>query len=297
MKLKDLIKDIQIGKEYLFDIAFLNPATMRLADLKLNDLILLKDLNTNTDCLAMCWPSASVDFSQISLNKSYISLCCIPIDQLVVCYKMPTKPTAASLISLEYSNGSNEFGIEEDASLVIAYLREAYLRKFVLIKQPLSAVYMGQKLIFKINDISAKDLNSNSHRQNNHESTDLTSNFETMNLNEKSVSFTDVDMKPAKLNEKQAKQLLIQPSSVGEIFQVNSKTQFSLKTEVPKNETINDLPEQIVQFKFSDIAGLDKEIELLKEFFIQPFNHSTLYKQIGLTYLLLLFYFLNFIFE
>lgn len=261
---------------------------MRLADLKLNDLILLKDINTNTDCVAMCWPSASVDFAQISLNKNYLSLNCIPTNQSVICYKLPKQPAAASVISLEYLNGVNEFSIEEDASLVMAYLKEAYLGKFVLTKQPLSAVYMGQKLIFKITDISAKDLNNN-QPLNNYDSTDLNTNFETMNLNEKPTSFTDIDMKPIKLNETQAKQLLIETLAMNQIFQVNSKTQFSILTETPKNE-INELPEQTLKFKFNDIAGLDKEIELLKEFFIQPFNNSSLYKKIGF-----IFYFCSFL--
>ena len=280
---KELIKDLQIGKEYLFDYAFLNPATMRLADLKLNDLLLLKDLNTNTDCVAVCWPSASVDLSQIALNKNYLALNCIPLEQPVVCSKLTTRSKPASLINLEYVNSANGFSVEEDLSLVMAYLKEIYLGKCILSKQSISVVYMGQKLVFKIVSISAKEIPKDK-KLNNHESSDLSSNFETMlNLNEKTATFTEVNMSPSVLSGNLAKQLQIDTLPVEQIFKVNSDTQFGIESNA-KSE-ITELPEQIVKFKFSDIGGLDKEIELLKEFFIQPFNHSGLYKQIGLIFL------------
>ena len=57
------------------------------------------------------------------------------------------------------------------------------------------------------------------------------------------------------------------------------KTQFSISNPIAENDNLNESREHII--KFNDIAGLNKEIELLKEFFIQPFEFSGLYKQIG----------------
>lgn len=269
-----MIKDVQIGKEYLFDFAFINPVTMRLADFKLGDLIVIKDLNTNINMVAICWSSPQIDLSQVSFNKNYLNLNNIQLDQSVICYKLKDKPKIASEIKLDYSLSSLD--LEKDTDLFMAYLKEIYLGKFLQTNQPLSIIYLGQRLIFKVLNITSNQ----STQQLNGKHNDLSTSFESiLSLNDKPVSFTETNIKATSLADKFAKQLQINWEIIDEIFQVNTKTQFSISNPIAENDNLNESREHII--KFNDIAGLNKEIELLKEFFIQPFEFSGLYKQIG----------------
>ncbi len=66
------------------------------------------------------------------------------------------------------------------------------------------------------------------------------------------------------------------------LFQITSKTRFELEAEKSQEEdkTPDEKTPQSVLFK--DLAGLDKEIELLKEIFYNPLEFSELYESIGL---------------
>jgi ATP-dependent 26S proteasome regulatory subunit len=237
---------------------------MRSSEFKLNDLLILKDLNTNTNMLVCCWPSPLVDLSQISLNKTYLALNSIQNDQSLICYRLNNKvPRIVNNLSLECM--TTNFDINKDADLVLAYLKEIYLNKYIQIKQPMFIFYMGNQLIFKIIDIKPKNNQID-------EQIDLSSSFDNMmNLNEN-------------------KHLKIETNLINEIFQINMNSQISLNKSFHENNN-NEIPEQIQKYNLSDIAGLDKEISLLKEFFIQPFQYSSLYKQIGI---FIFIFFLNF---
>ena len=158
----------------------------------------------------------------------------------------------------------------------MAYLKEIYLGKFLQTNQPLSIVYLGQRLIFKVLNITSNQLTQQLNGKHN----DLSTSFESiLSLNDKPVSFNETNIKATSLADKFAKQLQINWEIIDEIFQVNTKTQFSISNPIVENDNLNESREHII--KFNDIAGLNKEIELLKEFFIQPFEFSGLYKQIG----------------
>ncbi len=241
---------------------------MRSSEFKLNDLLIIKDLNTNTNMLACCWPSPLVDLSQISLNKTYLALNSIQNDQSLICYRLNNNKVSRIVNNLSLECMTTNFDISKDTDLVLAYLKEIYLNKYIQIKQPMSIFYMGNQLIFKIIDIKSK--NNQIDKQN-----DLSSSFDNiMNLNEN-------------------KHLKIETNLINEIFQINMNSQISLNKSFHEN---NEIPEQIQKYNLTDIAGLDKEISLLKEFFIQPFQYSSLYKQIGIFIYFIFIFFSHYIY-
>lgn len=68
-----------------------------------------------------------------------------------------------------------------------------------------------------------------------------------------------------------------------QIFQITSKTKFTLKkSSESKNKQESDSSEETSQITFKDLAGLDKEIDLLKECFSNPIEFRDLYESIGL---------------
>lgn len=248
--------------------------TMKLSNFRLGDLIVIKDLNTNVNAVVLAWSSPLVDFNQIALNNIYSSLTNIPLDKFVLCFKPNHAPQLALDVKLSYA--LDQFNIDQDCDLVLAYLKEIYLGKYVLLDQPMFVSYMGQKLIFKIENILANNSTVDSKILNGD---DLSHNLAaSLNLSEKPAGFTEINMKAKLVNSQLMNEFQIETDLTNQIYQVNSQTKFSLAL---KKITNNDVKSAETNFKLADIAGLDKEIELLKEFFIQPFQFCDLYKQVG----------------
>ena len=88
-------------------------------------------------------------------------------------------------------------------------------------------------------------------------------------------------LEPVTLNTEQFKSVDSYDSQLyNQIYQVTTKTKFSLVKAKNKQESVDSSENSKVTFK--DLAGLEKEIDLLKECFSNPFEFSELYESIGL---------------
>ncbi len=253
---------MQISKEYLFDFAFLNPSTMKLCNLALGDTILIENLNenlikdTNYQIFCTCWPQNLLDPTQIALNKSYLTINGFCVDQNILLHRISRNDLVhADQISLELVknlsstvlfNASNN---ENDFDLILDFLKEIYLNKSISSNQLLQVVYMGQKLVFKIVKVASN---------NNLE--DLNSKLNNLKL---TASGHSRQMGPISA------------------FYISSSTKFFINDEAKKSENEPNEKEKIL---FKDLGGLDKEIELIKEIFVDPFKFSTLYNEVGIEF-------------
>lgn len=124
---------------------------MKLIDLKLGDLVLLK-YQSEISILAICWPSSQIDQSQLALSQSTLNIHGIQLgnDELNVyvslCKLDKTQFCQASEMTVEVvSDEGNVFAESElindadnsdmtncELSLLKGLIKEMYLGKFVL---------------------------------------------------------------------------------------------------------------------------------------------------------------------
>lgn len=274
---------------------------MKLANLELGDTILVKLIDTSldtldsiTEFLCTCWPLSQIDPSQISINKNLTMLNGIKSDSstnlLVIKPEIESKKSIADEVDIEFvrSLSSTDLFDEEqdlnekendDLEMIMNFLKEIYLNKFIMPGQCLNLTYMGQKLVFKIIYIGS-----------NRETSEV-------NLSKKLEKSLHLDEEKSRknsiwqsgLNNKEESVDLIRKLTSHELklYTVKNGTRFSIIKNVDLNKTDSDFENALVKskkFTFNDIGGLEKEMQLLREFFIDPFRFDELYKQIGVEF-------------
>ncbi|CAF0716586.1 unnamed protein product [Brachionus calyciflorus] len=286
---KDITKDIQINKEYLNNFAFLNPNTMKISNLELGDNILVKIIsNTNkltSQFTCVCWPSNQIDQSNISLNKNLLFLNGLSIPQTVLVQKLPKK-LQANEIDIEYVRNLSSINLFEsessqleDTKLITGFLKEIYLNKSVIPGQNLLFNYMGQKLVFKIIYIDAKPESKKCNSKNLAVNFEKSLSLNDVSKNEKALDLLDLNYKDELVDFKDVLNFDMS------LYTINNKTKFNLVNNFDVKALDFEMPiEKGKKISFQDIGGLDKEISILKEFFIDQFQNDELYKQIGVDF-------------
>jgi hypothetical protein len=276
---KELYKDLQIGKDYLFDFAFLNGLTIKTANIQLDDMIVVQSKENQTNLAFTCWPSSQLDCSHIALSSYYLSINGMKQESNVSFYwkkidksliktaKSVTIEFQPHLSSVRDLNLDNEDeNLKQDLNLILFYLKEKHLNKVVLFNQNIFVTFMGQKVVFKITNIRVQP-NKNQNKNKHDSKMDLITN--QMNL-----SLTMNETRSG-VCENQFKGMI--PNDL-EFYKIDSKTKIDYIKNGPEPEIEARSQKQI---GFNDIGGLEKEIELLKEFFVSPFENNELYKRIG----------------
>jgi ATP-dependent 26S proteasome regulatory subunit len=259
---------MQISKDYAFDLAFLNPLTMKLWGLELGDTLLIQNLDENTlisEFVCSCWPMIQIDTNQISLNNQYVALNNLTLNKSVlVVRKLKKEIQLARNLSIEFlknfSNNSQNFlenhQNENDIDLIVDFAKQVYLNKSVILKQFIFLNYMGQKLVFIIKSINSKSNNNSS------------SSVQTIN---------------DKLENLNLQNGLLRKIKTKDIFTIDSKTKLHIVNHLNSSEK-KSASYKKAEIRFDEIGGLDKEIELIKEFFINPFKYENYYKQVGIEF-------------
>ncbi len=311
---KELIKDISINKEYLIDYAFIHPTIMKHFDIDLGDLLLIQRYDMNNlllhQCLNISWPSNVVNLNQISLNKINFMLNIgnqagslqINDSFLLVSRLDKSKANKSIEIKLKFSSQlsnisdsifnanteNNEDEINNEKQLILSLLKEIYLNKIVILNQYLFINYIGQRLVFQIEQIDSNKLISKNNFENslsNELSEKLNINYENDKIFCNEFISNDVDIRPVKCDKSKYKFNYFNCENNLTYFVIDKKTKFVLiepENENSKNEIkVNENESEI---KFDSIGGLEKEIKILKELFVSPFEYVDLYKRIGVEF-------------
>lgn len=269
----------------------MNPTTMKYLNLDMGDCILLssKDKDSIHELILTCWPSSQLEASQIAFNKYYTSINALNFDEtkLVLVQKLnKTNISACNQMNIEFmsslssgslfisSKSSKDDELTDDLELVVSFLKETLTNKCVTSKQLVFVQYMGQSLVFKVSSLDKKsakrkvnDVDSITNQLNETLKFDYNGN----KVNEGKV-FIESDLKPVK-SESFAQN--------GNGFSlITAKTVISINRGSDLNAEKAET-EAVRKYMFRDVGGLEKEIELLKEFFISPFEFGDLYKRIG----------------
>jgi hypothetical protein len=316
---KELIKDLAINKEYLIDYAFIHPSIMKHFKIDLGDLLLLEQYDMNNSLinqyLSISWPSNLINLDQISLNKINFMLNIGNLagssqinDSFILVSKLDKLKANQSIeIKLQFSthlssisdsifinennNTENEDEINNEKELILSLLKEIYLNKIVILNQYLFINYIGQRLVFKIQQIDSNQLNINKEK----DMENLLSNElgNKLNLNNESVKissneFVVDDIKPVKCDQFNYRfNYFNHDNNNLKYFIIDKKTKFVLNENVNENlNKINEIKEEEndSKIKFDSIGGLEKEIKILKELFVSPFEFTDLYKKIGVEF-------------
>lgn len=251
------MKDFQLNKEYAFDFAFMHPLTMKTAGVELGDVCLVNIYLTNhhIDMLCTCWPSTQVDLANVAVNRNYLQLYGVQPQPALFIKSNGLVKFKANNVDVKFvPAASSSFSPVEnstDLKLVNDFLKEIYANKHLLVGQFMSLTFMGQKLTFRAVSIQG---------------------------NRVKEPVTDEDRLARQLNDFLT--LRDNPNEI-EIYEVSSTTQFSILTSVDVEHDQSENVQQKRVVTLNDVSGLEKEIQLLKEFFVYPFEYSDLYKEIG----------------
>lgn len=286
---KDFEKEIQINKEYLIDFVFINPNTMKNSNFNLGDTLVIKMIsnkNLISQFSSVCWPSNQISLFNLGINKKIMSLNGIFECQTVMVQKYEDrKKLQAVEIDVEYvSNLSStsifdlESTFSEDSNLILAFLKEIYLNKTIIAGQHLTITYMGQNLVFKAIYIDGLTTQEKANTIN------------LMNKIENSLKLTESglpDYLPETILWDSIKEFQHLIETDLNLYTISQKTKFNLINSFDLKEINFDAPiEKGKKNSLNDIGGLDKEIDILKDYFINQFNLDNLYKQIGKIFIL-----------
>jgi hypothetical protein len=169
----------------------MNPTTMKLVNLKLGDLILVKPVEF-VNMLSICWPTSQLENSHISFSKSLLDLNGIQIEgakNVLVTKLDKSKCESASEITVELLSDLSLLDDKEESinelDLIIAFLKEVYVNKYLLSNQQISIVYMGKRLIFEIKNIV----------KNKSKNKKLNSSIEVISDQLKNTNLSEADIK------------------------------------------------------------------------------------------------------
>lgn len=257
---------------------------MRYSNFNLGDTIIVKlisNKNLISQFCCVCWPSNQVNIFNLALSKSLLNLNGITECQTVLVQKLESEKNLKAVeIDIEYVknlSSTSLFDFEstypEDSDLILALLKETYLNKSIVAGQHLILTYMGQRLVFKA--IYADGLPNKV----------MLDSKSLQNKIENSLKLTETNL-PANIYEtfaydsKKEFEHLIEFNK--NIYTISHKTKFNLINNFDLKEINFDAPmEKGRKISFNEIGGLGKEIEILKDYFINQLNFDGLYKQIG----------------
>ena len=291
---KELLKDLSLSKEILFDFAFVNTQTLMLCGFRMGDLLSIKcvDLESDDQVItsfpATAWPTNNLDHSSISLNKLYMSLNGIQKrERMILVANRIDESMIQNIESIDIklidSISSNKIVVDEltsgssgeDAKLIVSLLKQVYANKCIFDAQPLSLVYMGQKLIFSTQRIQVEKTRA-PKKKNESIIENLIDSFDAKLSLNSSKSFIESNIKPIKRSSR---------ANDRAAFKFTHSTRINLIVEENKEKSKktggDDVGFDSAIYSFSQIGGLEKELELLKELFITPFKYESLYKEIG----------------
>jgi len=269
---------LEISKDYLYDFAFLNGLTIKTANIQLDELIVVFSKENQSNLVFTCWPSSQLDCSQIALNSYYLSINGLKYEQNSSLYwkkidkakikkaksiSIEFQPYVSSVRDLSFEDDNDSF--KKDVDLIITFLKEKHLNKVVLLNQNVFVTLMGQKLVFKIVNIGVQPSKNQNKNKNDLKIDSIADQIE------KGLSLTETRSSV----ENQFKEYI---SKDLEFYKIDCKTKIDFVDNKPEPKTDFSCQKPL---GFSDIGGLEKEIELLKEFFISPFEKNELYKRIG----------------
>ena len=166
------------------------------------------------------------------------------------------------------------------------------MNKSVLIGQPMCVTYMGQLLVFRVKRVDEEEGEA---RGTHRPAIDCISPAEfdkCMNLNDteqqqqQQQQLTPVHLDPSKFVTESGRLADFKSLPIV-VYRVTAWTKLSFFTH---NEINGDSDEQQGDEETSDdeqleeIAGLSKEMEQLREIFVEPFEFADLYRQVGVTF-------------
>ena len=290
---------MQISKEFLFDFAFMHPTTIKLMNLSIGDSFCVTCPSTNMSLIVTCWPSAQISQSHISICRQYflINGFCLEMTCHLLAQKHgwktnqiaknlnlkfePTQSTCDPFDVAVVDNENNDANQTNDRKLIISFLKEIHRKKFLILSetQHLFLNYMGQLLVFKLVGIDGGGGSREKKSINKSSLDSLVKDLNNLSFEKSDIKqFVDVNLKPVEYKEFDNLKHL-------KYFQVVETTNISLLENIEERR----LTEK--QVTLNDIGGLEKEIEMLREFFINPFKYVELYKKIGREYFLFIVFF------
>lgn len=215
----------------------------------LGETVLLRLGSIDLPCT--CWPSVQIDLCDIALSKPYLNMYGIKPEaksNIIVLKSNCFTKSKARMMEVELVNGERFEMDQFELNLAQSFVKETYLAKHVIEFQNLFLNYMGQPLLFKIIRIEVESTD------------DLPEKFK------ETVKITDSFNIPI-------------------LYEITSSTRIFLSKlrEVSEMSGIQqNMSNKII--KFNKVAGLDREIQILKELFIYPFEYANFYKKIGLNF-------------
>ena len=294
----------------------MHPSTMKHFQVDLGDLLLVQQFDVKNSLfnqyLNISWPSNLVGLDQISLNKnnfilnignltgssqindSYLLVS--KLDKQKAFQSIEVKLTFSTNLSSISDSLFNNPGNEDDDTnnnekqLILSLLKEIYYNKIVILNQYLFINYIGQRLVFQIEQIDSNQFKNEKSLENSL-SNELTKKLNLNSENEKIFSneFVVDDIKPIRCdqNKYQFNYFNINRDDENSLkyFLINQKTKFVLienENQNSENEIKSD--ENEIKIMFDSIGGLEKEINILKELFVSPFEFIDLYKKIGVEF-------------
>lgn len=250
--------------------------------------------------ICTCWPLSQVDIGNVCLNKYYSMINSIQVtpETNLFISKIDNSSVEeyASRISIKFIDSlssPNSFidnDEQMDTSMISGFIKEFYMNKCITKDQNLFITYLGQKLVFKIMDVNCEKLKKQKQKGTASNQDEICQKLEkSLILNDKKPGFTESNLQPVSLSSSKIisdqndfiNAIESQKSNL-KLFLINSKTKIEMIKEIdPKLSEENKEESKLDRVTFKDIGGLEKEIELLKEFFVNPFHHTDLYKKIG----------------
>ena len=275
----DIEKELEIHKEFIQDFAFINPNTMNLCNFKIGSALAIEYLQGGqiVHSSVTCWPLISLPIDKIALSKQSIFVNNLSVEATIrrifsILNQKKFHVTQISLNLLLTKGNKNVNFNDTDSKLLVDYIKEIYLNKFISKSQLLIVTFMGQRLVFEIvtlvsnEKISKQEFNLNEKFEKQLK----ISSIESSPSAKVGLSFNEVDIKPIdSLNESTVSLYLVDKNTNFKIL--NMKASVDVKEK--KNENL---------IKFEDIGGLNNEIELIKDLFIYPFELTTIYQHIGI---------------
>jgi hypothetical protein len=263
----DIEKELEIGKEFLFDFVFMNPITMKLCNFKIGNYLVIED-SQGEYISVKCWPLLSLQIDRISLSKQIIFDYNLTIEtpsSIRRIFKI-IKEDMFDISQITLNPIFSKLALNENdlKKLLPIYLKGIYLKKFITKNQLISVIYMGQKLVLEIENMIT---NEKKKKKEENKTDTLNEKFEKLDLN-KSLIFNESNLKPIDSNlfDKNVSLYLIDQKTSVKIINISDD-------EKTKNM------ENLVMFK--DVGGLKDEIKKLKQLFINPFEFSNIYKNLG----------------
>lgn len=204
---------------------------------------LLIRLDPSIEFVCTVWPSTQVDLSDLALTKSYLNLNGVKIDSNLTGAVL-TRPDPARRFKAENIHVElvNQAVIENSQEIELV---ESFLRETYLNKY----IIDGQSMF--LNYMGQSLL------------------FKVIRVESKNDSIEERLENTLKLNEQTRM-----------VYRVETSTRISLSRREDQKRQESTITSS-TKIGFKEVSGLDREIQLLKEFFVFPFEFADTYRKIG----------------